>query len=394
VSAGRIAARTSQLAALAAALLAAASCSEVREPTERTPLRAPDLATLPSTPPGNPRAVQLVRWGDGSSFLAMLWSQGGLRAFEVSATDADTVEFRIEGCERLLDAVSEGGDRIALCEGDGSLRLHRSRRDADGWVFETVLDRSPTEPSERFHGLAVDGGRRAIFGPAALLWRTEADVAWQSVSLGAIEPSFRLETGGQVAITRDSVWLGYDHAEWSGALYRARIDAGRQLGPFEPVIERNVIGIEPAGDSGGVWVAGGLSHMTLYMAFLVRIQGSSLASIVAQDSLDSPAIRNALSNPSHRLPPDTHFTAFSLSPEGRPLVMDPERGIYEFSEDAFGMGTLRFAVEGMKSHCYLSTCRSYRDFVALPGGSFVLATNDGQVVVLSSHSQPRVVALP
>jgi hypothetical protein len=74
--------------------------------------------------------------------------------------------------------------------------------------------------------------------------------------------------------------------------------------------------------------------------------------------------------------------------------MDPERGIYEFSEDAFGMGTLRFAVEGMKSHCYVSTCRSYRDFIALPGGSFVLATNDGQVVVLSGDSQPRIVALP
>jgi len=342
--------------------------------------------------------VTLHRWGGTASFLAIVWDGLGARAFEFSSAEASPVELALEGCDRLLDAGSDAGVRLALCEGAGELRLWQRANSEPAWTVETVLYSVSREPSQRFHGLAAHAGRVAIFGPAELLWRSARGAPWQTISLAPIDPELRLETGGIAAIGSDAVWIGYDRAEHGGALYRIPVGADGRLGAVERLIRLNVIGIQLAGDRGGVWVAGGLSHHFSRMAFLVQIVGSSIASIVAQDDRDSPALRRALSIPAHSLPSDTSFAAFSLSPEGRPLVMDPERGIYEFREDAFGMGSLRFAMEGMASRQLTGSGtterRSYRDFLALSSGAFALATSDGEIVVLTSDGGPRIPSLP
>ena len=91
-------------------------------------------------------------------------------------------------------------------------------------------------------------------------------------------------------------------------------------------LELNVRGIAPAKD-GGLWVAGGVAHLSLRHAALLWIRDDQVEAWM--DNWIGPLFGNADRKVRFQIADEASVEAFGITAEGRPLLVTAEHGLFE-----------------------------------------------------------------
>jgi hypothetical protein len=343
--------------------------------------------------------LSLRAWGDGYAVVLTeyerhgeSWRVASSRAVICEAPGEAFVALRLPGCAAVIDLAEAGDERLALCSEERALSVYRGSAGDPAWQREVVPLEATGTPWRSAARLAAGRAGTAVVASTHLAWQAPGATSWQQLAFTESNELGTATPPAALAITSAGLWLGYNHGEWSGSLHHAAIREGGRLASPEPVIERlNVLGIAPA-KGGGVWVAGGLGHMSLNQAVLLHIEGSTLDSILAQDNVDGSLLPAGLPPPRQRLPEESNVSAFATA-EGRPLLLVPDRGIYELRDGSLRLW-LRGTFTGYRPAHGVLFHWSVAEFLALSGGRLVTALSSGELVEIAPGREPVRLELP
>jgi len=260
----------------------------------------PPRIQLPPFAGSQPDVAALVAWGDG--IVALVEGQ----AFLFSSEDQEFKAFEPGGCTAVVGITMAGSQPVVLCRSvDGLEILHPDGRRA-------LSRRVPLAVGAGAMGFAGSAGHVSVATAEGIAVGSLESGVWKTSD---VPPAIREEMGrGPLDLLMEDhyLWLACNRGEFGGALYR--IDLSRGLESLERVRTMNVVGM--ASDSQGrTWVAGGLSHLGLQVAQLVRFDGADEEVLVDERAIGRGAA----------------FSAFTLL-EDTPLLLDAETGLHEFRD--------------------------------------------------------------
>lgn len=283
--------------------------------------------------------------------------------------DASTFkELEVASCAKTLDVATDPSGPIVLCETTSGLRVVRVGGEESNRVIVVPILASK-------FGASMEASRDGI------AIATSDSIAIYSEPGGWRTVAFRVRTESADALPPDHLllsegvlWLGVDHGEFGGGLYRLLVPGEGNLLPPEHLRQMNVLGVrEGRGDE--IWVASGLSHLGVRRASLFRIQrGQIRPDVVIRWN------RNKEVDASRK---EAAFSAFTVSPDGVPIVVDSATGIYSIRGDSpvalvegsIGISHQTTMRTGKGSTVPVTEQYEPTDVVAWPDGRLFVSTN-------------------
>src|SRR5579871_5091770 len=292
---------------------------------------SPHIAT-PPTIAEQPLIRTIYNWGDDVAVIteepATSRKESGYGLAIVDPRGSRIVPFHMISCDSYEDVgYSEQLGKIVVCRRGDAAQLYRSSR--QGWV----------KFSDAVHGrefrCTIDRDRIALISDAAVyLFSTASQKSPARINIGfrkILSVTGRLVPSAAL-LSQDSILLAYDAGEFGGALYRINLSE-----PTVPtmMIDDNVKFLARS-PSGAIWAASGLAHMMGEHGALYRIDGtgahvvSSISGLTLQDQPPSISQKSGV-----EFPTLTTVAGLAFENTERPIVVLPELGVLELSDDRF-----------------------------------------------------------
>lgn len=229
--------------------------------------------------------------------------------------------------------------------------------------------------------MAASDDRVAVATSRSLAIYSE-EAGWRTVE-------FVLPTELAVAVAPQHVlagqgylWLGFDHGEFGGGLYRMRVKDEGPLPAPEPIRRINVLGIEQ-GVENEIWIGGNVFHLGERRGVLLRADSGHVSELTLKWPTSSRA---------------RVFSAFTVSMDRLPLVIDVAEGVYEVRNNEPTLlleGKLtvrRETTERTTSGVSIPVVDRFSptDLVAWPDGRLFVATNGLGVLELRPNGVVEV----
>jgi hypothetical protein len=284
--------------------------------------------------PEQPLIRTIYQWGDQIAAITekyQLTERTKSRLYVVDPAISRAIPVRAPGCDTYHDVAFDARlGKLLLCGTGKSARVLRMSGASWATVSEPI-------PGTEFR-FTVDGDRIAILSdglvflisassngrPAVIPLRIRTPPRWMPSALLLID---------------DVLLLAYDIGEFGGGLYRLDLKQGGK--PPARVIAGNVAALART-QSGVIWAAGGLAHLSSLSAALYRMSGNRWEAVAAiggfQGGLrfDGVRIDEKITEKSGvPFPGLTSLSGLSLGKEERPTVILPALGVFELSGERF-----------------------------------------------------------
>jgi len=237
---------------------------------------------------------------------------------------------KIASCNAIRSIAESAQDVFALCgNGQHPVLLSTAKNTMSGWKTRELPTGLQVEDNLL---LTAFNSHLALLSSDYLYWLT-SNGGWSkmpfhhpsSVEIKVPPQHFLLTNRGQ--------FVGYDAGEFGGALIFIPIqpNSPNPLGPSQLLSSMNVNAIVQD-RTGAVWVAGGLAHLGMKRADLVRIKEGTVETILHEGTFGEKS--RTLSG-SLQLPERTDVSSLCLDPTDKPLILATHLGVLELDDKSF-----------------------------------------------------------
>ena len=224
-------------------------------------------------------------------------------------------------------AVSENTTEcFALCERGGEvILLGRDKSTNASWRQRQLPGDIPS--SEPLRLLAA---RDAMFlFSESYLWARSGTYEWRRWELKDLLGQEWAALPRAILATVNAPFIGYDKGEWGGAAYVVPIKSGEVTSPVREIVKFNVCAIEQDAE-GKVWIAGGLSHLSIERAWLYVYSEGQVQPLIDQGGEDEQSRRIDISNnPLRRWDTATEISGLTVSENGKPTLVAARLGVFD-----------------------------------------------------------------
>jgi hypothetical protein len=226
-------------------------------------------------------------------------------------------------------AVSENtGECFALCRrGAEVVLLGRAKSDKARWTQRQLPGDIPSgEP------LRLAAARDGMFlFSESYLWARSGTNDWRKWELKNLLGKEWKELPRAILAAGNALFIGYDKGEWGGAAYVVPIRSGEVSSPGREIAQFNVCAIEQDVE-GKVWIAGGLSHLSMECAWLCVYSNGQMRTLIDQKGVDMQGQRVDVSNDDLlRRDTATEISGLAVSENGKPTLVAARLGVFEAS---------------------------------------------------------------
>jgi hypothetical protein len=288
----------------------------------------------PPDVPEQPLIRTIYEWGDQIAAITEKYQdteETKSRLYVVDPSLSRAVPVRAPGCDTYHDVAFDARlGKLLLCGTGKSARVLRMSGASWATVSEPI-------PGTEFR-FAVDGDRIAILSEGLVFLMSAASNGRPAV----IPLRIRTPPGwmpSAMLLVDDVLFLAYDIGEFGGGLYRMDLKQGGR--PPTRLIDGNVAALART-QSGVIWAAGGLAHLSSVSAALHRISGNRLEVVAAIGGFeggrrfDGVRIEGKITEKTGvPFPALTSLSGLSFSKEERPIVVLPTLGVFELTGDRF-----------------------------------------------------------
>ena len=237
---------------------------------------------------------------------------------------------KIAGCNVIRSIAESAQDVFVFCSnGQHPVLLSTAKNTMFGWKTRELPTGLQVEDDSLITAL---NSHVALLSSDYLYWLT-SNGGWSRMPFHH-PSSVKIKVPPQhILLTNRGLFVGYDAGEFGGALIFIPIqpNSPNPLGPSQLLSSMNVNAI--AQDrTGAVWVAGGLAHLGMKRADLVRIKEGTVETILHEESFGE---RSRTLSGSLQLPEPTDVSSLCLDPTDKPLILATDLGVLELDNKSF-----------------------------------------------------------
>jgi len=267
-----------------------------------------------------PLLKDLFVWGD--HIIAEKDHTNIHKFYSCDTISKQLIPLTIKGNSEVLYLAESNSFLFAIVKNQNTFSLISKGKTAQSWNSETLFQGFDLIREAKF----VANDSLLLFITADKIHYKARSSGWQSILLNSlVDLKSLIFAYGSVPqhclVTANSLYLGYDHGEWSGALIEIPFISKNNIvfKKGKTILEDNIKAIcRTTNDT--IWIATGLAHMAAERSGIYKYKNKSLQEIL-------------WSKPSLSLPKKSDLSAFCLNNKEEPLFVASILGVFKIESD-------------------------------------------------------------